>query len=688
MNQELTSLLKTGDNPFENAFIRTPWDQSFVDVAAINQEASQAILKRMCLVGDRGLSRGVLLLGEPGFGKSHLLARLRTTVHDVKVLTFVEPPPSPERVLRHVLREAIVRLGAGAADEISPLEWLAANFFVTTGRSAVQATAFAAPEFSRIADKWAGGTVHLPDLHAALAPHFDALANHAIGADADLDPGVLRAFFVLIHESKTLRTLAMRWLRGDGLADEDLARLGIARTAGSASADGSEDRARRTIRQVLKICRAAGKVLVLCVDQIEEVNDGPAAEGTGIRALGEALSNLIQYEQSLLVLTACLRDRWELFAGRHLNKSQVDRIAETTITLKPLVYEQAVALVQSRLDAWEPGGGRKLPADQVFDLAALQAWMASEVVVHPRAVIQHCGALIEELRDGTAALPLGRQAAEKDAVPIQRQLRLEVEEVQRLRSAGVKHVPGRGGALEDGPALIEPPMSRSARDKNEPNLSLDPVGWYFGTFEQTIRDLQDDPTRDLKNVDEQDLAATVHELLYVLARKGAQIAGGRVSTVRLGHYLKDRRYFGHCLELLVHRGGGQEERRGLVFSSADHFQSIRALLERTLEAMETTPGFFIRTMPLRNTYRKSREVMQTMPLGAAFIMEEKDYFPLVAAQKLRHAAAAGDLTMGPKVVDRDEADSLLVRSGVLEDNRVIRTAFQNAPRLATKATVA
>jgi hypothetical protein len=686
MSQELTSLLKTGDNPFENAFIRTPWDQSFVDVASINREASEAMLKKMGDVRDSGLSRGVLLLGEPGFGKSHLLARLRKTVHEFKVLTFVEPPPSPERVLRHILREAVVRLGSAGPDRITQLEWLAANFFVKTGLGAIQGGAFAAPEFTRVAEKWSSGSFHLPDLHAALDPHFDALLNHAIGGDADLDGNVLRAFFVLIHESKTLRTLAMRWLRGDVLADEDLARLGIARSSSSTDVDGSEDQARRTIRQVLKICRAAEKVLVLCVDQIEEVNDGAAAEGTGIRALGEALSNLIQYEQSLVVLTACLRDRWEVFAGQHLNKSQVDRIAQTTITLKPLAYEQVVELIQSRLDAWEPAEGQKLPADRVFDLPSLKGWMEKEVVVHPRAVIQHCCALIEEFRDGTTDLPLGRPAAEKDAVPINRHLRLEVEEVQRLRSAGVKRVPGRGGAMEDGPALIEPPMPRPTREKNEPNLSLDPVGWYFGMFEQTIRDLEADPTRDLKNVDEQDLAATAHELLYVLARKGAQIAGGRVSTVRLGHYLTDRRYFGNCLELTVHRAG-QEERRGIVISSADHFQSIRALLERTLDAMESTPGFFVRTIPLRNTYRKSREIMQQMPLGAAFIMEDKDYLPLVAAQKLRHAAAAGDLTMGPKVVDRDEADSLLVRSGVLEDNRVIRTAFQNAPRLVKKVPV-
>ena len=686
MSQELDKVLRIGDNPFENAFIRTPWDQHFVDVPAINRQASEAILQKMADTRTDGLSRGVLLLGEPGFGKSHLLARLRRVDRDFKILTFVEPPPSPERVLRHILREAVVRLGTAPDDQLSQLEWLAANFYIKRAALAVKDGALVVPELVTLAEKWSGNRFHLPDLHAALDNHFTELQNHAIGADPDLDGNVLRAVFCLIHESKTIRVLAMRWLRGDVLADDDLARLGIGRTPQPTDVDGSEDQARRILRQILKVCLAADKVLVLCVDQIEEVNDGASPRGSGIRTLSEALSNLIQYEKSLLVLTACLRERWEVFAGEHLNKSQIDRIAQTVITLKPLVYEEVVELVQSRLNAWEASKRAPIPAQQVFDLAEIKRWMEQEVVVHPRAVIQHCGTLVDEFRDGAASLPLGQTATDRPSVPIARHLRVEVEESQRLRFGQVKKISGKGGAMNDGPPLIEPPMPRSIRVKNEPNLSLDPVGWYFGMFEQTVRDMQNDPTRTLKNMDEQDLAATFHELVHVLSRKCATIGGGRISTVRLGHYLKDRRFFGNCLEVMVHRNG-KEEHRGIVFSSADHFQTIRALLECTLQTMEHTPGFFIRTIPLRNTYRKSREIMQKMPLGAAFIMEEEDLYPLVAAQRLRHAAAAGDLTMGPKVVDREEVDSLLVRSGVLEDSRVIRTAFQNAPRLVKKKTM-
>jgi len=704
MNADLNQLLKQGENPFENAFIRTPWDQKFVDVQSINKGASDSVLRKMADVRDSGLSRGVLLLGEPGFGKSHLLARIRTTDLAYKVIAFVEPPPSPERVLRHILREAIVRLGTAKDRNLTQLEWLSANFFVKLAAGAIQEGSLAAPEFHALAAKWRGSQLNLGDLYGALQGHVSDLVNHAIGEDPDIDANVLQAFFLLLHESKPLRTLAMRWLRGDVLADEDLTRLGIAHSTRHLDAEGGEDQARRTLRQMLKVCRSADKVLVLCVDQIEEVNDGPAPKGTGIRALAEALSNLIQYEKQLLVLTACLRDRWESFVGEFLNQSQVDRVAQTTITLKPLVYEQAVELIQCRLDDWEVAEGAKIPAEAVFDLGILEQWMQKEVVVHPRGLIQRCCGLLEEFRDGATSLPLGGSVSGGTSVPVDRRLKQEVEEAQRLRSGGLRRLAGRvppatpaapkpAAPKPSAPSAeqahveeIEPPISRPLREKDEPNLSLDPVGWYFGMFEQTVRDLEADPAKDVKNVDEQDLAATTHEILHVLSRKGTTIAGGQVAAVRLGHYVQDRRYFGNCLEITTIRNK-IEGKRGIVFSSADHFQSIRALLERALEAMEETPGFFVRTIPLRNTYRKSREIMNQLPLGAAFIMENGDYFPLVAAQKLRHAAAASDLSMGPKVVSREEVDSLLVRSGVLEDNRVIRTAFQNVPRLAKKKSM-
>lgn len=688
MQPTLDSLLRHGENPFANAFVRTPWDQDFVDVPSIHGVVTETVTEAVQNVRQSGQSRGVLLLGEPGFGKSHLLARFQRLELDHKVLTFVEPPASPDRPIRHLLRETVVRLGTRRGQPMSQLEWLAANFFVRAAATAMRDGAFQAPALGEVAQHWRGGNFRLPDLHAALAPHWEALVAHAISADPDLDTDVLRAFFTLMHESPPLATLGMRRLRGDVLVDEDLRRLGIAPTADAVDAGGSEDLARRAFRQLLKVCRASDKVLVLCVDQIEEVNDGAREPGTGIRSLAEALSNLIQYETALVVLTACLRDRWETFAAEHLNRSQCDRIGQTTVTLKPLLFEEAAQLIQSRLDAWPDGRGSRIAAREIFDMAALLVWCKSEIVVHPRAVIQHCANLVEEFRDGTGAFPLQPTAATPAALASQSAATQPATaaaagEESQLRMGGVRRLAAPAGlhASEDGPARIEPPLTPTLRGAGTPSPSLDPMGWYFGLHEQTVRDLTEDPAHDLQHVDECDLAATAHELLDVFAAKGARFAGGRVTAVKLGGYLADSHYTDHVLTVTVERNE-MAEQRGLVFSSADHFQSIRALLRRTLQAMQQVPGFLIRTIPLRNTYRKSREIMQKMPLGATFIMEPTDYLPLAAARKLRHAAAAGDLTMGDKVVTREEVDALMVQSGVLEENRVLRTAYQNAPRLA------
>jgi len=124
------SLLCHGENPFANAFVRTPWDQDFVDVPAIHGAVTKSVTEAIQDVRQSGKPRGMLLLGEPGFGKSHLLARFQRLELDHKMLTFVEPPASPDRPIRHILRETVVRLGTSRGQPMSQLEWLAANFFV------------------------------------------------------------------------------------------------------------------------------------------------------------------------------------------------------------------------------------------------------------------------------------------------------------------------------------------------------------------------------------------------------------------------------------------------------------------------------------------------------------------------------------------------------------------------------
>ena len=67
-------------NPFQLNRIDSAWEGQFTDVPEINSAAFQQCRQSIEAVRTTGQSRGLLLTGEPGSGKSHLLRRLRQAI--------------------------------------------------------------------------------------------------------------------------------------------------------------------------------------------------------------------------------------------------------------------------------------------------------------------------------------------------------------------------------------------------------------------------------------------------------------------------------------------------------------------------------------------------------------------------------------------------------------------------------
>ena len=64
-------------NPFARDVVGSPLDDAKADVPRINQAASEKCLQLVDRVAAQRESESLLLFGEPGSGKTHLLSRLR-----------------------------------------------------------------------------------------------------------------------------------------------------------------------------------------------------------------------------------------------------------------------------------------------------------------------------------------------------------------------------------------------------------------------------------------------------------------------------------------------------------------------------------------------------------------------------------------------------------------------------------
>ena len=92
-------------NPFLSDRVDSPWQEAFQDVPEINRTAFQIIQKSIEGVTLGNQSRGLILHGEPGSGKTHILQRLRfyTRKEPRTWFIYVPPFPGPNRFWRHLL---------------------------------------------------------------------------------------------------------------------------------------------------------------------------------------------------------------------------------------------------------------------------------------------------------------------------------------------------------------------------------------------------------------------------------------------------------------------------------------------------------------------------------------------------------------------------------------------------------
>src|SRR5690348_18721 len=112
-----TSALRCGatlSNPFSNWIVGDPWDTEEGDVSEIGRKAFQTSLGAVESTVLRQKSTSVLLYGEPGSGKTHLIRRLRTHLALRRTPTiprtlfvYIRMETSATMIWRHIRRRLV-----------------------------------------------------------------------------------------------------------------------------------------------------------------------------------------------------------------------------------------------------------------------------------------------------------------------------------------------------------------------------------------------------------------------------------------------------------------------------------------------------------------------------------------------------------------------------------------------------
>lgn len=390
---ELVRGLKRAENPFDSDKVLRARD-SVIDISEIHQTEFNRLRGELERVKNSRRSRGLLVTGVAGSGKSHLVARLYSE-RPAEVLFFqVQALPGGTAWLKHILQCIVSDLGQQTRhDDHKPQLNILIKHFMDGVRN-------------KIGQSTTSG-YSLPELDGALEARQRQIQNTIP------DPSVKDVLSVLVNlwkwqapfgkaqsvgQTRYKTDLAIQWLKGMMIDDEDLSEIGVRANLGA-----DEETGQVTYLNVLRLFGhlTSGRApIILYFDQLDTM------ETETINSLGDQLLHLIGSDSAApnyLVVTAGVREEISKFRTEGIIKQAVaDVIFHTELELPALTMDQCLKIVERRLEPVFSSMARcELPdhADALFPFtrAFLECKLKGPIKPSPRQVLKIAGSTFDEI---------------------------------------------------------------------------------------------------------------------------------------------------------------------------------------------------------------------------------------------------------------------------------------------------
>jgi hypothetical protein len=415
-------------NPFRASIVNDPWGALETDVPSIHQSTFERCCEAIRAIRSTGNTTSMLIHGEPGSGKTHLLARLRMHIAEEAeadgpgglqeaVFVSVRLQTTAQMIWRHLRRCFVGDLLRRADDSKSQLERLLLHQLSLCGL--VKGDGFLWLKQAR------------EDF-----PGADRI-NQALGCLFDeIDPEVkinykLRQIFSYLllkrHYSE-----AAAWLRGDSLPQSALQKLGFENQREDEEKGDDLELDDQDVQIVLALCRLATPDIpfIFCFDQVEALQTHQQ-DTSGLFAFGQMIADLHDNPGCKLLISSVnstFLDSLRVILPPHnyARASEFDRPY-----LPPLSWDESAKLIQVRMNS-------------IPELASLRSehpdnplWPLQEAEVknvfisprcNPRPLLAHCADLFDVWRKGNAPPPPPAERFLDQAFEERRQQALEESE--------------------------------------------------------------------------------------------------------------------------------------------------------------------------------------------------------------------------------------------------------------------
>jgi hypothetical protein len=349
------------------------WREDPFDVECVHEHARsqfQRLLAQATTPPGLDAGRILLLLGEAGSGKTHLLRAFRNHVH-VNGLGFVgymQMTTSITSYSRYLMSNLVDSLDQPYYESLG----------TSTGLLRLSGAIAA-----RCGDEESiRALVEDPSLDAnGIVDRVERAADRLVAQPryADLDLDLVRALLFLQRQDTGLKKRVVKYLRCQELSPRD------AKLLGDLTARRDEEDAQHLVEQLGRLMWALdSRSMVLCVDQFEDAYQNEDAEGLFRRAV-QSLCAVADQVPSSIVVIACIEDYYAKLKTR-LTRSMIDRLEHDPPVVRlegERSAQEIEAILQQRLDYLyetsnvKPGEGpatplHPIPRDFVAEMSRLR----------------------------------------------------------------------------------------------------------------------------------------------------------------------------------------------------------------------------------------------------------------------------------------------------------------------------
>jgi len=396
------------------AYATDIWKQDPFDVESIHHGARAKfaqIVNRVREPSDLPRGRILLLLGESGSGKTHIMRAFRNQVHSRSsgYCGYLQMTAFTEQYARYVLNNLLDSFDKPYDESRSP----------TTGLMRIS-SALAASCGDELRDRLEllrEGELDQESLDRTIMEMADRIILDDRFRDIPDELFVLQALLYLQCNDPRIKARVLRYLRCEDLTLYDRSLLG------GIVPCNQPDAPHRMIQRLGQLIWAVERVpLVLCVDQLEDVFDLEDAAVKFRRAMA-TLCNIVSRLPSAIVVIACLENFYDELR-KLLTRPIVDRVENdpSPVGLQaPCDRDEVDSLIARRLNfLYDSAGVAFLPAEPTFPLPEtlvrkLVGLRARDVLGEVHRYRERC---IEEGKMADHPFPEGSQDGREPAEPI------------------------------------------------------------------------------------------------------------------------------------------------------------------------------------------------------------------------------------------------------------------------------